>query len=186
MVIQYPTVAPLSQASPLWSRQLHNWQSHKGPVNRCLVPPVLGHPRPPHTTRRCITKYVSREPVRIVERRGEWRVGSRMPIPRSSPPFSTHIDIFRSFPNILANRRWLACTLDASGNCSFYNLQYLLPSSIAWYLTGSAMAIVYLDSQIFYAPPIAASPEPASRDPRVLEGNPSVAIFGLPLYLPLS
>ena len=29
------------------SRQLHDWQSYEGPVNRCLVPPATCDPRTP-------------------------------------------------------------------------------------------------------------------------------------------
>jgi hypothetical protein len=46
VAIRYPAAAPLSHASPFWSRQLHDWQSYEGPVNRRLVPPGPGHPRP--------------------------------------------------------------------------------------------------------------------------------------------
>jgi hypothetical protein len=57
------------------------------------------------------------------------------------------------------------------------------------------MATNCLDSQIFYVPPVAASPDPAGPDPastepasrgfRVREGNPSAAIFVVPLHPPL-
>ena len=46
------------------------------------------------------------------------------------------------------------------------------------------MAAAYLDNQIFYVPPVAAGPEPASRGLRLREGGPSAAIFGAPLHLP--
>ncbi|EAQ84068.1 predicted protein [Chaetomium globosum CBS 148.51] len=68
------------------SRQLHNWQSYEGPVNQCLVLSATRDPRTPrepHTTRRFTTEHgtaehVSCEPAGMVERRGEWRAGSRL------------------------------------------------------------------------------------------------------------
>ena len=47
------------------------------------------------------------------------------------------------------------------------------------------MAAAYLDNQIFYVPPVAAGPEPASRSLRLREGGPSAAIFRVPLHPPL-
>ncbi|KAK4127924.1 hypothetical protein N657DRAFT_235557 [Parathielavia appendiculata] len=51
-------------------------------------------------------------------------------------------------------------------------------------ITGSAMATVCLDSQIFYNPTVAAGPEPVSRGPLVRKGNPSAPIFGAPSHPP--
>ena len=51
--------------------------------------------------------------------------------------------------------------------------------------TSSTMATVCLDSQVFYTPPAAAGPKPASRGLQVRNGNPSAAILGAPLRLPL-
>jgi hypothetical protein len=47
------------------------------------------------------------------------------------------------------------------------------------------MATVCLDSQVFYTPPAAAGPKPASRGVLGRNGNPSAAILGAPLPLPL-
>jgi hypothetical protein len=51
--------------------------------------------------------------------------------------------------------------------------------------TGSTMATVCLDSQVFYTPPAAAGPKPASRGLQVRNGNPFAAILGAPLRQPL-
>jgi hypothetical protein len=50
--------------------------------------------------------------------------------------------------------------------------------------TGSTMAIC-LDRQVFYRPPEAAVPKPASRGLQVRNGNASTTILGPPLRLPL-
>jgi hypothetical protein len=136
-------------------------------------------------TRCFTTEPVSCEPVWDVSG-GEWRVrepGRPIPgslsIPRSSPPFSAHGNIVRSFPGVPAVRRWPACTPNASRSCS-YNPWHLLSTSTSRHPTRRAMA-VRLDRQIFYVPPVVAGPKPASRGPRVQEEGPSTAIFGVPL-----
>lgn len=101
-----------------------------------------------------------------------------MPILRSSPPFTVHTNIFRSFPSASAVRKWPACPPNAS-------LRHPFSSSTARYLTRCIIETPCLDSQIAYVPPIAADPKPASRVFGVQEGAPSLAILMIPLHPPL-
>jgi len=115
---------PFFPGSSLLSRQLHDWQSHEGPMNRCLIPPpqllATRHRRPRAPPGNRIRRGVSRPGTfpgtSLASPSGSWSGGESgglgpgaLPILRSSPPFSVHANIFRSFPGASAVvRSWPA------------------------------------------------------------------------------
>lgn len=113
---------------------------------------------------------------------GSWRLGLTPAQFRGRFPVFSHADIFRSCPVPRS-------TKIASFAQIFQGTVF--PATFAIFVnqrrdfTGSTMAIVCLDSQVFYKPPAAEVPKPVSRGFQVRNGNPSAAILGPPLRLPL-
>ena len=111
------------------------------------------------------------------------RPGSLVPcsllIPKSSPPFSAHAIILRSFPSAPAVRRWPTYTPNASG-------AVLTTFSMFSTLTSARHATeISLERQFFYTPPAAADPKLASRGFRAQEREPSVTISRVLSHPPL-
>lgn len=106
-----------------------------------------------------------------------------MPVLLSSTPFPRTQIYFASFP---VSRSAKMASIARQIFPGFFFPQSWASSTIQQHgITGSTMATVCLDHQLFYNPPATADPKPASHGLLVWKGVPSTPIFRAPLHPPL-